>query len=188
MTGVAWGGPGPQGQPEGARAYVDDLATKRFVNLNRLLRKRNRQGVAPTAEEVAEGSVEGVEGVDTEANPALDLRILLDDVMRDSKPLDFQAVIDSQPPLKVSAGLVSTPFERMLTAVRPHHTCTRAHYLRPSVGLPHASGGGLQPGHTTTSDAERLHVRGGPAHVPARVRQRARGGGAARGVPRRAPG
>jgi len=82
---------------------VDDLSNKRFVNLNRLLRKRNRQGVAPTAEEVAEGGVEGVEGADTEANPALDLRILLDDVMRDNKPLDFQAVIDSQPPLKVSA-------------------------------------------------------------------------------------
>jgi hypothetical protein len=80
---------------------VDDLATKRFVNLNRLLRKRNRQGVAPTAEEVAEGGAEGMEGVDTEANPALDLRILLDDVMRDSKPLDFKAVIHSQPPLKV---------------------------------------------------------------------------------------
>jgi hypothetical protein len=136
---------GAQGQPEGARAYVDDLANKRFVSLRRLWVKRNREGVAPLAEAAGETDTESSAD---EANPALDLRILLDDVMQKNKPLDFQAVIESQPPLKVTApARMGAPTQRRVLAFAPtqpthkgdsgtrsqYCRCTPKHDMRPAT-------------------------------------------------------
>lgn len=74
-----------QGQPVGARAYVEDLANERFINLYRLLPAKNKQP----------------------PRPALDLSILLEEVMGEIKPLNWDAVIQSPVPLKVRARVAT---------------------------------------------------------------------------------
>ncbi|KAK9794392.1 hypothetical protein WJX73_007160 [Symbiochloris irregularis] len=70
------------GQPEGVDIYHEDIANERFCNMRRLF-KRNE-------------------------GPALDLSFLLEDVMCTSKPLDWDAVMNSSVPLKVVASCLDT--------------------------------------------------------------------------------
>ncbi len=69
-------------QPEGVRIYHEDIANKRFVDLNRLM----KAGAAPV----------------------LDLDFLLGDVMHGIKPLDWDAVLQAEVPLKVVASSLDT--------------------------------------------------------------------------------
>jgi len=103
------------GQPVGARAYVEDLANERFINLYRLLPAKNKQP----------------------PRPALDLSILLEEVMGEIKPLNWDAVIQSPVPLKVVASNLDT-----MTAVTMQDfrdvddlkMCLRASAAVPFVG------------------------------------------------------
>ncbi len=65
------------GQREGVRIYHEDIANKQFVDLSRLLDRKNEQG------------------------PVLNLSFLMDHVMELVKPLYWDAVLDSPIPLKV---------------------------------------------------------------------------------------
>ncbi|KAA6416561.1 MAG: patatin-like phospholipase [Trebouxia sp. A1-2] len=64
------------GQREGVRIYYEDIANKQFVDLSRLLDRKNEQG------------------------PVLNLSFLMDHVMEKVKPLFWDAVLDSPIPLK----------------------------------------------------------------------------------------
>eukprot|EP00959_Pyramimonas_sp_CCMP1952_P399425 8368859-Pyramimonas_sp.AAC.1 len=81
-------------QPEGARAYVDDLSCGAFLDMKRLapskkIGKKWRNEPPP--------------------RPALDLSVLLDDVMGVIKPLNWDAIIKSPVPLKVRAAMRFEP-------------------------------------------------------------------------------
>lgn len=70
------------GQPEGVSIYHEDIANRRFVDLNRLM----KPGAAPV----------------------LDLDYLLQHVMHSVKPLDWDAVLRAEVPLKVIASSLDT--------------------------------------------------------------------------------
>jgi len=102
------------GQPEGLDIYTSHLAQgDRFLSLRRLL-KRN-------------------------AGPVMDLDYLLDDVMADIIPLDWDAVISSQLPLKVVASSLTTLRSEVLTSFSDRSDLVEC--LKASANVPEIVGG-----------------------------------------------
>lgn len=102
------------GQPEGLDIYTSHLAQgDRFLSLRRLL-SRN-------------------------AGPVMDLDFLLDDVMADVIPLDWDAVIRSQLPLKVVASSLTTLRSEVLDSFTDRQDLVEC--LKASANVPEIVGG-----------------------------------------------
>mmetsp|Transcript_39726 Transcript_39726/g.55156 ORF Transcript_39726/g.55156 Transcript_39726/m.55156 type:complete len:375 (+) Transcript_39726:73-1197(+) len=114
-------------QPEGVRAYIDDLSTPRFVNLMRLLPfLRNDKRV----------------NLDPPPRPALDLSILLDEVMDEIKPIAWEKVLKSPVPFKIVATSLEDLAPVVLedfSSVQDLKTC-----LRASATIPQVAGTAIQ--------------------------------------------
>ena len=102
------------GQPEGLDIYTDHLAASdRFLSLRRYW--------------LGGGA------------PAMDLSVLLDDVMVDVTPLDWQGVVDSEVPLKVVASSLDSLRAEILAGFEGPHDlrqCLRASALVPEIAGP----------------------------------------------------
>jgi len=107
------------GQPEGARAYVDDLASGAFLDLRRLSPSKKIQWRN-----------------EPPPRPALDLSVLLDDVMGIVKPLNWDAIINSHVPLKVVASdldLLKSVLLEDFESVRDLKKCLKASAAVPAL-------------------------------------------------------
>jgi len=106
--------PHPPGQPEGLDIYTSHLAQgDRFLSLRRLL-KRN-------------------------AGPVMDLDFLLDEIMADVIPLDWDAVIRSELPLKVVASSLTTLRSEVLDSFSDRSDLVEC--LKASANVPQIVGG-----------------------------------------------
>jgi predicted patatin/cPLA2 family phospholipase len=102
----------PAGQPAGLDIYTDHLAAgSRFLSLKRYW----------------------------SSHPVMDLDFLLDEVMADTIPLDFQAVINSELPLKVVASSLTTLTSEILTDFTDRRDL--AECLKASANVPEIVGG-----------------------------------------------
>lgn len=102
----------PAGQPAGLDIYTDHLAAgSRFLSLKRYW----------------------------SSAPVMDLDFLLDEVMADTIPLDYQAVIDSELPLKVVASSLTTLNSEVLTDFKDARDL--AECLKASANVPEIVGG-----------------------------------------------
>eukprot|EP00882_Tetradesmus_deserticola_P001738 GHRQ01001868.1.p1 GENE.GHRQ01001868.1~~GHRQ01001868.1.p1 ORF type:complete len:467 (+),score=178.06 GHRQ01001868.1:470-1870(+) len=99
-------------QPAGLDIYADHLAVgNRFLSLKRYW----------------------------SSQPVMDLNFLLDEVMADTIPLDYQAVIDSDLPLKVVASSLTTLSSEILTDFKDRRDL--AECLKASANVPVIVGG-----------------------------------------------
>lgn len=100
------------GQPAGLDIYTDHLAAgSRFLSLKRYW----------------------------SSAPVMDLDFLLDEIMADTIPLDYQAVIDSELPLKVVASSLTTLNSEVLTDFKDARDL--AECLKASANVPEIVGG-----------------------------------------------
>ncbi|EIE27199.1 FabD/lysophospholipase-like protein [Coccomyxa subellipsoidea C-169] len=103
------------GQRDGVAIYTEEIANQQFIDLRRLFKK--------------------------DQAPALDLGYLLD-VMHHKRPLDWQAVLKSDVPLKVVASCLDTLQPVILedfTSAEDLETC-----LRASANVPEVAGRPIQ--------------------------------------------
>ncbi|DBB06018.1 TPA: hypothetical protein ACH3X3_009994 [Trebouxia sp. C0006] len=106
------------GQREGVRIYYEDIANKQFVDLSRLLDRKNEQG------------------------PVLNLSFLMDHVMERVKPLFWDAVLDSPIPLKVVASSLDTLEPVLLEGFESKEDLVAC--LKASANVPRIAGEPLQ--------------------------------------------
>jgi predicted patatin/cPLA2 family phospholipase len=103
------------GQRDGVRIYHDHIANEDFVDLRRLFSRRPEQ------------------------SPALNLPYLLEHVMEKVQPLDYDAVLSSQIPLKVVASSLDTLNPVLLDNFQDKHDLRLA--LQASATVPAVAGG-----------------------------------------------
>lgn len=106
------------GQREGVRIYYEDIANKKFVDLARLLDRKNEQG------------------------PVLNLSFLMDEVMEEVKPLYWDAVLDSPIPLKVVASSLDTLQPVLLEGFESKQDLVAC--LKASANVPRIAGDPIQ--------------------------------------------
>ena len=144
------------GQRDGVNIYSDHIANDRFCDMRRLLRKRKGgyggvdgsrgyrsmdggggDGVAAAAAAAALASTSSSDAADPP--PALDLDYLIDYVMSEVIPLDWDAVVQSDVPLKVVASCVDSLAPVVLDAFTD--AADLAACLRASAQVPEVAGG-----------------------------------------------
>ena len=145
------------GQREGVTIYSDHIANDRFCDMRRLLKKRKGgyggmdgsrgyrsldggetgDGVAAAAAAAALASTSSSYAADPP--PALDLDYLIDYVMSEVIPLNWDAVVQSDVPLKVVASCVDSLAPIVLDAFTD--AADLAACLRASAQVPEVAGG-----------------------------------------------
>ncbi|KAK9856443.1 hypothetical protein WJX84_002513 [Apatococcus fuscideae] len=117
------------GQREGVDVYSQDISNKTFCDLRRLLDRKR----------------------DIDIDPVLNLNFLLNYVMEELKPLDWEAVIRSPIPLKVVASCLDTLQPVILTDFSSKQDLKRC--LQCSANVPNIAGSPIQHRGMTLVDA-----------------------------------
>lgn len=106
------------GQRDGVQIYHEHIANEQFIDLRRLMSRRPEQP------------------------PALNLDMLLSEVMEDYFPLHWDAVVDSAIPLKVVASSLDVLRPVLLDSFVDKHDLREA--LRASATVPEVAGGPVE--------------------------------------------
>ncbi|KAK9825984.1 hypothetical protein WJX74_003239 [Apatococcus lobatus] len=136
------------GQREGVDVYSQDISNKTFCDLRRLLDRKR----------------------DIDADPVLNLNFLLDHVMEELKPLNWEAVIRSDIPLKVVASCLDTLQPVTLSDFTGKADLKRC--LQCSANVPNIAGSPIQHRGMTLVDAAvfepvpfRVAIADGCSHI-----------------------